>query len=163
VVLDVDLDLLFGTEDFDCRGDLKSSDLKVRVKELIHDLLVGVILEDSGNLANLIDLQGRQFNFVLLNKQVRSQCLSTILNLNLISSNVACNDLARNCAFLLLTLPVVFQLLCPVCDESLYCLFGQDLEQWLVVLKRDVLLLRLDQYLLWQVALVFKRYLDSRA
>ncbi len=56
MVLNVDLDLLFGTEDFDCRGNLKSSDLKVRVKQLIHDFFVGVVLEYSGNLANLIDL-----------------------------------------------------------------------------------------------------------
>ena len=135
MVLDVDLDLLFGTEHFDCRGDFKSSDLKVGVKEFINDLLVGIVLEDSGNLANLIDLQCWQFNFVLLNKQVRPQRLSTILNLDLIGSNVSGDDLARYRAFLLKALPVVLQLLCPVCDESLYCLFWQDLEQRLFVLK----------------------------
>lgn len=163
MVLDVNLDLLFGTEHFDCGGDLKSSDLKVGVKEFINDFLVGVVLEDSSDLADLIDLQGRQFNFVLLNKQVRPQRLGTILDLDLIGSNVSGDDLARNRAFLLLALAVVFQLFSPVRDESLYCLFRQDLEQRLVVLKRNVLLLRLDQHLLWQVALVFKRYLDSRA
>ncbi len=71
MILNIDFNLLLGAEHFDRRRDLQSSDFKVGIKQFINDLLIGVVLEHSGHLANLVHLQRRQLNLVLLNKQVR--------------------------------------------------------------------------------------------
>ena len=62
---------LFGAEDFDRRSDFKSCNLEKGVKKLIHDFLVGVVLKDGRDLANLVDLKGWKLNLILFNEQVR--------------------------------------------------------------------------------------------